>query len=94
MPAHPAIEIVDCRPACWGLRAGRMAQERLRTLAQEVGAVTLTPDASGGAFAIRLDGETIWSRPKRGRFPQMGESNGSVCARIAPGRSLGQIEAP
>ena len=94
MPSTPAIEIVYCRLCGWGLRAGWMAQELLTTFAQEVGSVTLTPDATGGVFEVRVDGETIWSRNARGRFPEMREIKQSVRDRIAPGRSLGHTDAP
>ena len=94
MPTSPAIEIVYCRLCGWGLRAGWMAQELLTTFAQEVGSVTLTPDATGGVFELRVDGEIIWSRKERGRFPEMREIKQSVRDRIAPGRSLGHSDAP
>lgn len=94
MPTSPAIEIIYCRLCGWGLRAGWMAQELLTTFAQEVGSVTLTPDATGGVFELRLDGEIIWSRKERGRFPEMREIKQSVRDRIAPGRSLGHTDTP
>jgi len=94
MPTSPAIEIVYCRLCGWGLRAGWMAQELLTTFAQEVGSVTLTPDATGGVFELRVDGEIIWSRKQQGGFPEMREIKQSVRDRIAPGRSLGHSDAP
>ena len=94
MPTSPAIEIIYCRLCGWGLRAGWMAQELLTTFAQEVGSVTLTPDATGGVFELRVDGEIIWSRKQRGRFPEMREIKQSVRDRIAPGRSLRHTDAP
>ena len=94
MPTSPAIEIIYCRLCGWGLRAGWMAQELLTTFAQEVGSVTLTPDATGGVFELRVDGEIIWSRKERGRFPEMREIKQSVRDRIAPGRSLRHTDAP
>jgi selenoprotein W-related protein len=62
------------------------------TFAQEVGSVTRIPDATGGVFEIRLEGETNWSRKQRGRSPQMRRQ--SVRDRIVPGRSLGHTDAP
>ena len=50
-----------------------MAQELLATFAEELGSVTLTPDVTGGVFEIRLDGEMIWSRKDKGRFPEIKE---------------------
>jgi selenoprotein W-related protein len=49
-PAKPHVEITYCRLCGWGLRASWMAQEILATFAEEIGSVTLTPDASGGVF--------------------------------------------
>jgi len=94
MPARPAIEITFCRLCGWGLRAGGMAQELLATFAEEAGSVTLTPDASGGVFDVRVNDELIWSRKERGRFPESKELKQLVRDRIAPGRSLGHSDSP
>jgi selenoprotein W-related protein len=64
------------------------------TFAQEVGSVTLIPDATGSVFEIRLEVETIWSRKERGHFPQLRQIKQSVRDRIVPGRSLGHTDAP
>ena len=85
MPASPTIEITYCRLCGWGLRAGWMAQELLTTFAAEVGSVALTPDASGGVFEVRVDGDLIWSRKAQGRFPDDEEVLGPLRARL--GRS-------
>jgi selenoprotein W-related protein len=50
------------------------------------------PDATGGVFEVRLDGEVIWSRKERGRFPEIKEIKQLVRDRIAPGRSLGHSD--
>lgn len=93
MPTSPTLEITFCRLCGWGLRAGWMAQELLATFASELGSVTLTPDATGGVFDVRLNGELIWSRKDRGRFPEMKEIKQLVRDRLAPGRSLGHSDA-
>jgi selenoprotein W-related protein len=93
MAARPVIEITFCRLCGWGLRAGWMAQELLSTFAEEVGSVMLTPDASGGVFDVRVDGQVIWSRKERGRFPESKELKQLVRDRIAPGRSLGHSDS-
>ncbi len=92
MPASPHIEITYCRLCGWGLRAGWMAQELLNTFAAEIGSVTLTPDASGGVFEVRVAGDLIWSRKEQGRFPDVKELKQIVRDRIAPGRSLGHSD--
>jgi selenoprotein W-related protein len=74
------------------LRAGWTAQELLSTFADEVGSVTLTPDTTGGVFEVRVDGEMIWSRKDKHRFPEMKELKQLVRDRIAPGRSLGHAD--
>ncbi len=94
MAARPVIEITFCRLCGWGLRAGWMAQELLGTFAEEVGSLMLTPDASGGVFDVRVDGQLIWSRKERGRFPESKELKQLVRDRIAPGRSLGHSDSP
>jgi selenoprotein W-related protein len=69
-----------------------MAQELLGTFAEEVGSVTLTPDATGGVFEVRIDGDLLWSRKEQGRFPDIKELKQLVRDRIAPGRSLGHVD--
>jgi selT/selW/selH-like putative selenoprotein len=59
----------------------------------ELGPVTLTPDATGGAFEVRVDLERVWSRKEQGRFPEIRELKQLVGDRIAPGRSLGHTDA-
>ncbi|GAB4527440.1 MAG: SelT/SelW/SelH family protein [Amphiplicatus sp.] len=88
----PRVEIVYCRLCNWLLRAGWMAQELLSTFGEDLAAVTLVPNAEGGAFEIRLDGETIWSRKKDGGFPDIAELKRRVRDRVAPGRDLGHVD--
>jgi selenoprotein W-related protein len=92
MPKRPTIEITYCRLCGWGLRSGWMAQELLTTFSEEIGSVTLTPDATGGIFEVRVDGEMIWSRAEQSRFPEITELKQIVRDRIAPGRSLGHAD--
>ena len=92
MPKRPTIEITYCRLCGWSLRSGWMAQELLATFAEEIGSVTLTPDATGGVFEVRVDGEMIWSRAEQSRIPEITELKQIVRDRIAPGRSLGHAD--
>lgn len=92
MPASPNVEITYCRLCGWGLRASWMAQELLTTFTEEIGSVTLTPDATGGVFEVRVDGELIWSRKDEGRFPESKELKQLVRDRIAPERDLGHSD--
>ncbi|HEY7494154.1 MAG TPA: SelT/SelW/SelH family protein [Candidatus Tectomicrobia bacterium] len=93
MPKHPRIEIQYCTQCRWLLRAAWMAQELLTTFATALGEVALLP-GSGGVFEVCLDGETIWSRKERGRFPESRELKQLVRDRIAPERSLGHSDRP
>lgn len=92
MPATPLVEITYCRLCHWGLRAGWMAQELLTTFAEEIGSVALTPNAEGGVFDVRVDGDLVWSRKEHGRFPEMKELKQLVRDRVAPERSLGHSD--
>ena len=92
MAARPVIEITFCRLCGWGLRAGWMAQELLTTFAEEVGSVMLTPDASGGVFDVRVDGEVVWSRAEQGGFPELSELKRLVRDRVAPSKQLGHTD--
>jgi selenoprotein W-related protein len=69
---RPTVEIEYCTQCGFLLRAGWMAQEILRALEQEIGAVTLRP-GGGGNFLLRLDGELLFSRRAQGRFPEAKE---------------------
>jgi selenoprotein W-related protein len=92
MANSPVVQITYCRLCGWGLRAGWMAQELLTTFAEEIGSLVLTPDASGGVFEVRVDGEIVWSRKEQGRFPDIKELKQLVRDRIAPGRPLGHSD--
>jgi selenoprotein W-related protein len=70
-----------------------MGQELLSTFAEELGSLTLVPDDTGGVFEVRVDGNMIWSRADKGRFPEIKELKQLVRDRIAPGRDLGHVEA-
>ena len=87
------IEITYCRQCRWLLRAAWTAQELLLTFEEEIGEVALKP-GTGGVFEVRLDGETIWSRAEKGRFPEIRELKQLVRDRVAPERSLGHSDRP
>jgi selenoprotein W-related protein len=53
--------------------------------------VALAP-ATGGMFEVWLDGERLWSRAERGRFPELPELKSLVRDRVAPGRDLGHSD--
>lgn len=88
----PRIEIEFCTQCRWLLRAGWMAQELLTTFPAELGEVALIP-GSGGVFEVRVEGELIWSRKERGRFPEITELKRLVRDRVAPSRSLGHADS-
>ena len=91
MPPSPRLEIEYCRQCRWLLRAGWTAQELLTTFESELREVALVP-GSGGIFEIRLDGETIWSRREKSRFPELKELKQLIRDRIAPDKPLGHSE--
>jgi len=70
-----------------------MAQELLTTFQEELGGVTLIPNAEGGVFEVRLAGEPIFSRKEAGRLPDIKELKQLVRDRVAPGRDLGHVDA-
>jgi len=89
----PRIEIEYCTQCRWLLRAAWMAQELLTTFEQELGEVALRPGI-GGAFEVRVDGASVWSRKGEGRFPDIKELKQRVRDKIAPDKSLGHSERP
>ena len=80
-----------CMQCRWLLRAAWMAQELITTFADELGETALVP-GSGGVFEIRVDDELIWSRKKKGRFPEITELKQLVRDRIAPQKYLGHSD--
>lgn len=92
--AKPKIEIEYCTRCRWLMRAGWMAQELLSTFEEEIGAVTLVPNAEGGVFEVRVGAKTIWSRKAENRFPEIKELKQRVRDVVAPGRDLGHVDSP
>ncbi len=90
-PARPRVAITYCTQCQWLLRAAWMAQELLSTFRDDLGEVALRP-ATGGAFAIELNGETIWERVRDGGFPDVKTLKQRVRDRLDPGRDLGHVD--
>ena len=91
MTARPRIEIEYCTQCRWLLRAAWMAQELLTTFEAEIGGVALVP-GSGGVFDVRVDGQLLWSRRERERFPDIKELKQLVRDRVAPDKALGHSD--
>jgi selenoprotein W-related protein len=87
----PRVEIHYCTQCRWLLRAAWTAQELLTTFEAEIGEVALVP-GSGGIFEVRADGESVWSRQERGRFPELSELKRLLRDRVAPGKDLGHSD--
>lgn len=85
------IEIEYCTQCRWLLRAAWMAQELLSTFESDLGEVALVP-GTGGAFEVRIDGQTAWSREHQGRFPDVKELKQRVRDGVAPDRDLGHTD--
>ena len=91
MTNRPRVQIEYCTQCRWLLRAAWMAQELLTTFESELGEVALVP-GTGGVFEVRVQGETIWSRQERGRFPESKELKQLIRDRIAPEKDLGHSD--
>jgi selenoprotein W-related protein len=85
------IEIRYCTQCRWLLRAAWTAQELLVSFEDEIAEIALQP-GTGGVFEVRADGERVWSRAERGRFPELAELKQLVRDRIAPGKDLGHSD--
>ena len=85
------VEIEYCTQCRWLLRAAWMAQELLTTFEAEIGEVALVP-GTGGIFEIRAEGQLVWSRHERKRFPEIKELKQAVRDVVAPGKSLGHAD--
>ncbi len=87
----PRVEIEYCTQCRWLLRAAWMAQELLTTFEAEIGEVALVP-GTGGIFEVRVEGQPVWSRHERKRFPEIKELKQAVRDTVAPGKSLGHAD--
>lgn len=85
------VKIVYCTQCRWLPRACWMAQELLTTFEQELDEVALSP-GTGGTFDVFLNGELIFSRAEKGRFPESKELKQLVRDRIVPDRDLGHSD--
>ena len=85
------VEIEYCTQCRWLMRAAWMAQELLTTFEAEIGEVALVP-GKGGIFEIRAEGQLVWSRHERKRFPEIKELKQAVRDVVAPGKSLGHAD--
>ena len=86
------VEIRYCTKCRWLLRSAWMAKELLSTFEEEIGKLVLIPDSSGGVFEIRIDGKLLWSREKKGGFPEIKQLKILVRDSISPQKDLGHIE--
>lgn len=68
-----------------------MAQELLTTFSEDLEEVSLTP-GTGGVFEVSVDGELVWSRKDKGRFPDVKELKNIVRNIAAPEKGLGHSE--
>ena len=91
MSHQPRIEIIYCRQCRWLLRGAWFAQELLTTFDEEIGEIALVPGLCD-VFEIRVNGELIWSRKERGRFPEITELKRLVRDQVAPGKDLGHTD--
>ena len=87
----PRVEIEYCTQCRWLLRAAWMAQELLSTFEAEIGEVALVP-GKGGVFEVRANGQLVWSRAERKRFPEIKELKQLVRDVVAPGKDLGHSD--
>ena len=85
------VEIHYCTQCRWLMRAAWIAQELLNTFEDEISQLVLVP-RTGGIFEVRADGDLLWSREDRGRFPELKELKQLIRDRIAPGKDLGHSD--
>lgn len=91
MKTKPRVEIEYCTQCRWLLRAAWLAQELLTTFVDDLGEVALVP-GKGGVLEVRIDGQTIFSRAKEGRFPEAKELKQLIRDVIDPDRDLGHSD--
>ena len=67
-------------------------QELLTTFEEELGGVNLRPSAKSGCFDISVDGNLVWSRENKSRFPEMKVLKQKIRDHVAPERDLGHSD--
>lgn len=87
----PRIEIHYCTKCRFILRANWLAQELLMTFTDKIGELALIP-SSNGIFKIALEGEEIFAKQKKGKFPEVKELKQLVRDKIDPEMSLGHSD--
>ncbi|HOQ90062.1 MAG TPA: Rdx family protein [Candidatus Hydrogenedentes bacterium] len=85
------ITLDYCDQCGWMLRAAWMAQDLLVTFRGRIREIILRP-GKGGIFEVRVNGDLVWSRAARGRFPDITELKQLVRDHIAPDMSLGHAD--
>lgn len=85
------VKIVYCTQCRWLPRACWIAQELLTTFEKELDEVALAP-GTGGTFDVFFNGEMIFSRAEKGRFPESKELKQLVRDQINPERDLGHSD--
>lgn len=88
---EPRIEIEYCRQCRFVLRATWITQEILMTLGEDIGEIALIP-GEGGIFDVRLNGETLFSRKEKDRFPESKELKQLIRDQIVPEKPLGHSD--
>lgn len=87
----PRVEIHYCTQCRFILRANWIAQELLMTFADSLGELALVP-ATDGVFTVVLDGEELFSRKEKGRFPESKELKLLIRDKIDPEMDLGHSD--
>ncbi|WP_142529021.1 SelT/SelW/SelH family protein [Pedobacter westerhofensis] len=90
--SKPTISIEYCPKCGWMLRSAYMAQELLTTFTDELHGVMLQPSETGGTFIVRINGETVFDRKDKGRFPEIKELKQIVRDVVSPEKSLGHSD--
>ena len=88
---NKSIEIEYCTKCGWLPRSTWMAQEILFSFGDELTSVSLIP-GEGGVFEVRSGNNVLWSRSKKGRFPEIKELKRIVRDFISPGKNLGHTD--
>lgn len=85
------ISIHYCSRCRWLLRSTWMAQELLTTFEDDIGEVSLLPNAEG-AFSIWVGDLCIWERKRDKGFPELPLLKQRVRDVISPEKSLGHSD--
>lgn len=85
------VKIHYCSRCRWLLRSAWMGQELLISFEEDIGELSLLPNAKG-QFSIWVNEQCVWERQRDGGFPELPLLKQRVRDIVNPNQSLGHSD--